>query len=135
MINANIPLILSEAKIIAVVGLSDNPSRTSYQIAEELVAHGYTIIPVNPAIASWKGLTSYPDLLSLPTTPDIVNVFRKSEFVAGIVDTCIQIKAKTVWTQLGVIDEEAGLRAERAGLNVVMDRCISVELSALGRYK
>lgn len=125
--NTNIPQILHSAKTIAVVGISNNPSRDSYSIALYLQKLGYNIIPVNPAIEEWNGLKSYPDLLSVPDKIDIIDVFRKSEFVPEIVDQAIAVKAKALWLQLGVIHEEVAQRAEQAGLEVVMDRCIMVE--------
>lgn len=129
MINQNIPDILAHSKTIAVVGLSDKPYRTSYRIALDLLRHGFTIIPVNPAITEWQGLTAYPDLPSIPQPIDIVNVFRNAEAVPGIVDQAIHVKATAIWLQVGVIHEEAARNAEAAGLAVVMDRCISVELA------
>ena len=125
--NENIPHILHSSKTIAVVGLSNNPSRDSYDIASYMQQFGYTIIPVNPAIAEWNGIQSYPDLYSVPVKIDIVNVFRRSEFVPEIVDQAIAVHASVIWLQLGVIHEEAAERAEKAGLQMVMDRCIMVE--------
>lgn len=92
-------------------------------------AAGYSIIPINPMIATALGLKAYPDLLSLPAdvSIDIVNIFRRSEFVPAVVDRAIAIKAKAVWMQLGVIHPAAAVKAEAAGLIVVMDRCIKVE--------
>ncbi|MCB2205170.1 CoA-binding protein [bacterium] len=129
--NEHIPSILRTARTIAVVGLSDKPHRTSYGIAEGLRAHGYTVIPVNPAIESWQGLRSYPDLHAVEVPIDIVNVFRRSEHVSDIVDDAIAVGAKVLWTQLGVVDYAAAERAERAGMQVVMDSCIAVELARL----
>lgn len=127
--NENIAALLSTATHIAVVGLSDNPHRISYQIAETLIEAGYTVWPVNPALDTWKGLPAYPDLSSLPRAVDIVNVFRRSEHVSSIVDEAIATHARALWTQLGVIDYAAAKRAEDAGLEVVMDRCIAVDLA------
>jgi uncharacterized protein len=130
MINANIPQILEETKTIAVVGISDNPSRASYSVSKKLLAHGYTVVPVNPVLEEWNGMKVYPDLESIPGDIDMVDIFRRSEFVSEIVDEAIAKKVKTVWMQLGVIDEASAQRAEAAGLNVVMDRCTAIELAA-----
>ena len=127
MVNDHIPEIIRSAKTIAVVGISDKPHRESNSIARYLQRHGYEIIPVNPVFSEWNGLPCYPDLLSIPTPIDVVNIFRRSEFVSAIVDEAIQIHAKAIWMQLDVIDETSAQRAEEAGLMVVMDRCISVE--------
>ena len=127
--NTDIPSILASSSRIAVVGLSPDPWRTSHQIARTLLAHGYTVLPVNPLIDTWEGLPCWPDLARVPGPIDIVNVFRRSEHVAGLVDEALAVGARCIWTQLGVSDVEAGRRAEAAGMQVVMDRCIAVELS------
>jgi predicted CoA-binding protein len=119
--------ILRETKVIAVVGLSDKPQRDSYQVASYLLEHGYTIIPVNPNIKEWKGIKAHASLLEIPGKVDMVDIFRRSEFVPGIVDQAIEIGARTVWMQLGVFHEEAAEKARKAGLNVVMDRCTKIE--------
>ncbi|MDT8323494.1 MAG: CoA-binding protein [Bacteroidota bacterium] len=129
--NENIPALLNGASRIAVVGLSDRPYRTSYAIAVALLDHGYDIIPVNPRLAGWNGILAWPDLRSVPRTIDIVNVFRRSEHVASLVEEAIAVGAKAIWTQSGVVDYAAAARAEQAGLQVVMDRCIAVELARL----
>jgi predicted CoA-binding protein len=121
--------ILNESKTIAVVGLSDKPERESFIVASYLESAGYEIIPINPMIEAWKGKKSYPDLKSAPKKIDVVDIFRRSEFVASIVEESINIEAKAVWMQLGVIDERAAKRAEDSGLLVVMDRCIKIEHS------
>jgi predicted CoA-binding protein len=123
--------ILKEFKTIAVVGLSDKPYRDSFDVASYMNDHGYKIIPVNPLIKEWRGEKAYPDLVSVPEKIDIVDIFRRSEFVADIVDQAIEIKAKAVWMQLGVIDEQAAKKAEDAGLLVVMDKCIKIEHAKL----
>ena len=124
--------LLSTAQTIAVVGHSDNPGRTSYQIAAYLRAVGYTVYPVNPTVSMIDGQPSYPSLAAVPAPIDIVNVFRRSEFVDGIVTEAIAVGAKAIWTQLGVIDEAALQRAQDASLVVVMNRCIKVEHVRLG---
>lgn len=131
VMNTDILTILTRSKRIAVVGLSSNPWRTSYQIAETIVSHGYTVLPVNPTISEWMGHPAWPDLASVPGPIDLVNVFRRSEHVSTIVDEAIAAGARAIWTQIGVVDWEAAARAERAGLDVVMDRCIAVELARL----
>lgn len=119
--------VLKAARVIAVVGHSDDPSRTSYRIAQFLRQVGYTVYPVNPMVSEIDGQPSYPSLAAVPEPIDIVDVFRRSEHLAAVVDEAIQVKAKTVWAQLGVFDHEAGEKALRAGLNVAMNACIKVE--------
>ncbi|MBN1448961.1 MAG: CoA-binding protein [Bacteroidetes bacterium] len=129
--NERIPDLLERSKRVAVVGLSAKAHRESYHVAEVLLDHGYTVLPVNPVLDDWNGLPAWPDLHSVPGPIDIVNVFRRSEHVAAIVHDAIGVGAGAVWTQLGIIDEEAAKRAEAAGLHVVMDRCMAIELSRL----
>jgi len=119
--------ILTSARVIAVVGHSDRPERTSYQIATMLRREGFVVYPVNPNVSTIEGRTCYPDLASVPEPIDIVDVFRRSEFLSEVVDQAIAVGAKTVWAQLGVVDEEAARKAESAGINMVMDRCIKIE--------
>jgi predicted CoA-binding protein len=115
--------ILQECRIIAVVGLSSNPTRPSHRVAAYMQQQGYTIIPVNPLEAPVLGQPAYPSLLAIPVRIDLVSVFRKSEEAGGVVDDAIKIGAKAVWLQEGVIDEAGAQRAQQAGLLVVMDRC------------
>jgi len=124
---ADIKNILEESKTIAVVGLSPRQERDSHWVAKYLQNQGYRIIPVNPNAEEVLGERSYPDLASVPEPIDIVDVFRRSEAVPGIVEEAIKVGAKTVWMQQGVIHEEAAARAREAGLQVVMDRCMMVE--------
>jgi len=126
-INQGIKTLLKNSKRIAVVGLSDSPFRPSNQVARYLMDMGYEVIPVNPGHETILGQKSYPDLKSIPVEIDIVNVFRRREHVAGIVDATIGTGAKAIWLQLGVVDEKAALKALEAGLQVVMDRCIKIE--------
>ncbi len=114
-------------KTIAVVGLSDKTYRASYGVAVYLQRAGYKIYPVNPTLTEVLGEKAYPDLAALPETVDIVNVFRRSEEVAGIADAAIEHGAKALWLQLGVVDKEAAARAQEAGLTVIMDKCIKIE--------
>ena len=129
----DIKAILRNSRTIAVVGLSDKPDRPSFDVATYLMQHGYTIIPVNPMIKEWCGIKSYSSLLEIPKEIkiDIVDIFRKSEDVPPIVDEAIKIGAKTVWMQLGVVNESTALKAKSSGLNVVMDKCIKIEHSML----
>jgi uncharacterized protein len=115
--------ILDECKVIAVVGLSSNPMRPSNGVAQYMQRQGYKIIPVNPNETEVLGEKCFPDLASVNEAFDLVDIFRRSEDAGAIVDQAIQIGAKAVWLQEGVVDNEAALRAENAGLLVVMDRC------------
>src|SRR5580698_5578923 len=117
------------ARTIAVVGLSDNPLRPSYGVSAYMQGHGYRIIPVNPQIDSCLGEKAYSSLLDVPEPEkiEIVNIFRRPEFVAKIVDQAIQLKVPAVWMQEGVMQEEAAEKARRAGMFVVMDLCILKE--------
>ncbi len=118
--------ILTSARVIAVVGHSDRPNRTSYRIANYLREVGYTVYPVNPTVAQIDGQRSYTSLADVPEPIDIVNVFRRSEYLAGVVEDAIAAGAKMVWAQLGVSDAAATQKAEAAGLPLVMDNCIKV---------
>jgi len=123
--------ILEETNTIAVVGLSDNPQRTSYMVSEAMKAKGYRIIPVNPNADTILGEKSYASLKDIPEKIDLVNVFRRSEHTPPIAEEAVAIGAKTIWLQLGVQSEEAAEIAGRGGLQVIMDRCIKVEDSIL----
>ena len=116
--------ILTSARTIAVVGLSANPRRPSHGVARYLQEVGYRIIPVNPNLEEVLGERAYPTLREIPQPVDVVDVFRRSEFVGPIVDDAIAIKAGAVWLQDGVVDEDAAARARAAGLDVVMDDCM-----------
>jgi predicted CoA-binding protein len=122
---------LANARVIAVVGHSDKPDRTSYQIAQFLRQVGYTVYPVNPSIQTIDGQPSYPSLRQVPEPVDIVNVFRRSEYLVAVVAEAIAIQAKTIWAQLGVVDAIAAQRAIAAGCNIIMDACIKVEYQRL----
>jgi predicted CoA-binding protein len=123
--------ILRENKTIAVVGLSANWWRPSYFAAKYMQEHGYRIIPVNPAYGEVLGEKCYPTLKDIPEKVDIVDCFRKSEEIGPIADEAIAIGAKVLWMQLGVINEQAAEQARRAGLEVVMDRCVKIEHARL----
>jgi predicted CoA-binding protein len=119
--------LLKRAKTIAVVGLSDNPLRPSYGVSAYMQTHGYRIIPVNPRIESCLGEKAYASLLEVPEKIDIVDIFRRPEFVEEVVDRAIRLKIPAIWMQEGVIHEKAAEKARRAGMFVVMDRCILLE--------
>ena len=131
--DAKMRQILDTARVIAVVGHSDKPNRTSYQIAQYLRQAEYTVYPVNPTVATIDGQPSYPSLADVPEPIDIVNVFRRSEYLGEVVDEAAKVGAKAVWAQLGVYDEEASRKAETAGMDMVMDKCIKVEHRRLMR--
>lgn len=124
--NERIKEILEQTKTIAVVGLSDNPERTSYMVTEAMQKLGYKIIPVNPNVDHVLGEQSYPSLTAIGQPVDMVNVFRRSEFITPIAEEAVAIKAKTLWLQQGIINEQAADYAQAHGLDVVMDRCIKV---------
>ena len=119
--------LLQRSKTIAVVGLSDSPMRPSYGVSAYMQAQGYKIIPVNPSIPEALGEKSYSSLLEVPEKIDIVNIFRRPEFVEEIVDQAIQLKVPAVWMQEEVIHQQAAEKAKRAGLFVVTDLCILKE--------
>ena len=119
--------LLRNAKTIAVVGLSDNPLRPSYGVTAYMQSQGYRIIPVNPQIESCLGEKAYASLLEVPGKIDIVNIFRRPEFVEEIVDEAIQLKVPAIWMQEEVIHEKAAEKARQRGIFVVMDRCILKE--------
>jgi len=116
--------LLKRPKTIAVVGLSANPMRPSHGVSAYMQSHGYRIIPVNPRIASALGEKAYASLLEVPEKIDIVNIFRRPEFVEEVVDQAIQLKVPAIWMQEDVIHERAAEKARQAGIFVVMDRCI-----------
>jgi len=124
---SNIGSVLRSARTIAVVGLSSKRFRPSFGVAEYMQSSGYRIIPVNPFETEVLGEKAYPELDRVPGAIDIVDIFRRSEFVPDIVDAAIRIGARAIWMQEGVVHEEAAARARAAGLEVVMDRCILKE--------
>jgi len=119
--------LLKKARTIAVVGLSGNPMRPSHGVTAYMQSHGYRIIPVNPHIESCLGEKAYSSLLEVPEKIDIVNIFRQPEFVEEIVDQAIHLKVPAVWMQEDVIHQKAAEKARKAGIFVVMDRCILKE--------
>ena len=126
--------LLREVHSIAVVGLSPNPARPSFRVAQGLQGFGYRIIPVRPLIIEVLGEKAFPDLESLPEIPDIVDVFRASEHVPAIVESCIKLGIKNLWLQEGVVNEDAANRALDAGITVIMDRCMWREAVRLGAH-
>jgi predicted CoA-binding protein len=119
--------LLQRAKTIAVVGLSESPLRPSHGVAAYMQAHGYRIIPVNPDIESALGEKAYPSLRDVPERIDVVDIFRRSENVPPIVDEAIELKVPAIWMQETVVNEKAAAKARKAGIFVVMDRCILKE--------
>ena len=119
--------LLSRVKTIAVVGLSDSPMRPSHGVSAYMQSQGYKIIPVNPQIGEALGEKSYPSLLDVPEKIDLVDVFRRPEFVDKIVEQAIQLKIPAIWLQEDVINERAAEKARQAGMLVVMDRCVLKE--------
>ena len=118
--------ILAESRIIAVVGISPNPERPSHSVAAYLQQQGYRIIPVNPNITEALGEKAYASVRDIPGPVDVVDIFRRPEAVAPIVEDAIAKGVKVVWMQVGVIHEDAAARARAAGLTVVMDTCMRV---------
>jgi predicted CoA-binding protein len=119
--------LLEHTKTIAVVGLSNDPWRASHGVSAYMQSQGYHIIPVNPQIESCLGEKSYASLLDVPEKIDLVNIFRRPEFVEEVVDQAIQLKVPAVWMQEDVIHEKAAEKARQAGIFVVMDSCILKE--------
>ncbi len=134
--DAEIRAILSHPKTVAVIGCSDNPARDSLKIAKLLKSHGFRVIPVNPQLApdalmSELGERCYPDLASIPDAIEMVDVFRRSEFVPEVAEQAIKKGAKILWCQLGVIHLEAARKAQTAGMKVIVDRCPAIEYARL----
>jgi len=122
--------LLQRSRTIAVVGLSDNPLRPSHGVSAYMQSQGYRIIPVNPQVREALGERAYPSLLEVPERIDIVNIFRRPEFVSEIVDQAIQLKVPVIWMQEEVIHPEAAEKARKHGILVIMDRCILQEHKA-----
>jgi predicted CoA-binding protein len=134
--HADVKEILTRYKVVAVVGLSRDPMKASYEVATYLKKHGYHIVPVNPTVDEILGEKSYKSLLDIPAeiqkTLEIVDIFRRSEDVPPIVEQAVQLKRLygvpyVVWMQLGIINEQAGELAKKAGLTVIMDKCMMQE--------
>ena len=122
-----ITAILKNYRVVAVVGLSSDPARPSYRVAEYLQEHGYRIIPVNPSCQNILGEKCYPSLKEIPFPVEVVDIFRKVDAIPAIVEEAIQIRAKAVWMQLELVEPESAQKAREAGLQVVMDHCLKVE--------
>lgn len=131
MDNTTLRRILEEAKIVAMVGLSGNWYRPSYFAAKYLLEKGYDVIPVNPNYDEILGQRCYPDLTSIPRQVDVVDLFQRAEDVPKFVQPAIDIGAKVLWLQLGIVNDEAAAQATSAGLDVVMDRCMKIEYARL----
>jgi uncharacterized protein len=114
-------------RTIAVIGLSEVPSKPSHYVSAYMQQHGYKIYPVNPSIPEVLGEKSYATLADLPIKPDIVDVFRLPKFIPAIVEEMLQLGLPNLWVQQGIINREAAARAEAVGIHVVMDRCIMIE--------
>lgn len=123
--------VLRQSRTIAVVGLSADWFRPSYFAAKYMQGHGYRIIPVNPKYPEILGEKSYPNLAAIPEPVDIVDIFRKPADATAIAEEAVAIGAKTLWLQIGVINEEARKIAENSGLTVIMDRCVKIEYARL----
>jgi uncharacterized protein len=132
--DSEIAALLTGTQRIAMVGASDKPERASFSVMQFLLERGYAVIPVNPQLAGGTILDQVvvADVADILEAIDIVDIFRKSEDAGTAVDAAIAAGAKAVWLQLGVIDHDAAARAEAAGLAVVMDRCIKIEIGRLG---
>lgn len=115
---------LRNVKNIAVVGLSPNPARPSHGVAKAMQGFGFNIIPVRPTVTEVLGVKAYPRLADIPVAIDLVNVFRRAEFIDEIVDDCRALGVKSIWIQEDIVNETAALRARQAGMFVVMNRCI-----------
>jgi hypothetical protein len=129
--DTNLIRLLDTHRVIAMVGLSARADRPSNSVARYLLARGYTVIPVNPAVSEILGQRCYASLHDIPVKVDMVDVFRKADDVPPIADAAIAIGAKSLWLQLGIINETAAAKASAAGLNVVMDRCPKIEYARL----
>ena len=127
MNDAQLKRILESTRTIASVGLSSNPDKPSYGVVAYLQSQGYRIIPVNPAVTEILGEKAYPDLRSVPDAIDVVQLFRRAEDVPPFVEQAIQIGAKVVWMQEGIVNEAAAQQARQAGLQVVMDHCMRAQ--------
>ena len=132
--NEDIEALLRATRTIAVIGASNKPERASYGVIAAVKSHGFRVLPVNPGLAGQEihGATVFADLVTIGNPVDMVDIFRNSDAAGEAVDQAIAAGAKSVWMQLGVVNEAAAKRAEDAGLKVVMDRCLKLELARLG---
>ena len=127
--------LLKTAKTVAVVGISAKEDRDSHKVAKYLKEHGYKIVPVNPGLKQVLGEPCYPNLKSVPEHIDVVDIFRNTDAIPGIVDEAISVRAGSVWMQLGLKHDEAAQKAREAGLSVVMDLCMKIEHAHLSDKK
>ncbi len=132
---AEISKILKDYHTVAVVGISSKPDRPSYQVAQYLQSHGYRIVPVNPGCTEILGEKCYPSLKDIPFPVEVVDIFRKIEAIPPIVDDAIAVGAKAVWMQLELKEPKSADKAQKAGLQVVQDRCMKIEHAALQTAK
>ena len=128
---SEIAAILRSYRVVAVVGLSADPGRPSYLVAQYLQNHGYRIVPVNPGCQEILGEKCYPSLRDIPFPVEVVDIFRKVEAIPAIVDEAIAVGAKAVWLQLGLEEPQSAQKARQAGLQVVQNRCMKIEHAAL----
>jgi len=119
--------ILKKYRVVAVVGLSEDPSRPSHQVAQYLQQHGYRIVPINPACSEILGEKCYPSIKNVPFPVEVVDIFRKVEAIPAIVAEALEVGAKVIWMQLGLVEIESAQKAKKAGLQVVMDHCMKIE--------
>ena len=131
MDNATVRRVLDSTRTIAMVGLSGNWYRPSYFAAKYLLARGYRVIPVNPNYEEILGQKVYPDLQSIPEPVEVVDLFQRAEAVPQYVQPAIDIGAKVLWLQLGIVNDEAAAQASAAGLTVIQDRCMKIEYARL----
>lgn len=124
--------LLTNSHVIAVIGLSPKENRPSHRVAKYLQELSYTVVPVRPAVKMILGEKVYKSLSDIPFKVDLVNVFRASQYIADIVDECIQCGIDAIWLQEGVIDEDAAKKAKKSGMTVIMDQCIYKEIVRLG---
>ncbi len=127
LLDVDLAGIFRKCRVIAVVGLSPKPARPSHQVTSYLIDQGFEVIPVNPGQEEILGRKCYPDLEQVPDQVDIVDVFRNARDVPPIIDKAMAIGAKVVWLQQGIVHEQAAEKARRAGLIVVMDRCLKID--------
>lgn len=125
--DANLRTLLDHVRTIAVVGLSPQPARPSYRVAQAMQRYGYHIVPVRPLVEEVLGEKAYASLADIPFPVDLVDVFRAAEHVPAIVEQCLALHLPAIWIQEGIVHEDAALRAQAGGMNVVMDRCLLKE--------
>lgn len=123
--------LLKKIRTIAVLGLSPKPERPSYRVASQLQSFGYRVIPVRPCIDTLLGERVYANIIDIDEPIDLVNVFRRSEYLPQIVEECLARGVPALWAQLGIVDQEAAARARNGGMTVIMDRCIAIDYREL----